>query len=241
MSGSVFVGRGTRELAAVNGDPQVSQSHSLLSDINHALEEAGLTLPDVDFFACASGPGSFTGLRIGIATLKGLAATLNRPCAGIPTLRAVAHATGPSPATVALLPAGRGELFAQMFSVLPDESVTEMDAASHVSPKRLMDKYGSLKDLIWAGPGAHQQREFLQGYARELGIPFADSSSDSSDSAGLQRRSNIWRLAPPEANLARHTAALALQLFERGEVQSADTVQAIYVRPSDAELNELCR
>jgi tRNA threonylcarbamoyladenosine biosynthesis protein TsaB len=240
MSGSVFVGRGTTQLAAINGDPDVSQSHSLLSDINTALEEAKLTLPDVDLFVCTSGPGSFTGLRIGIATLKALAATLDRPCVGIPTLEAVAHAAGVSAATVALLPAGRGELFAQLFSVSENQSVTAIDAAAHLSPTRLLEKYCARKDLLWAGPGAHQHRELLEGFAKQLGIDFPGGSIDSSDDTGRQR-GNIWRLAPKETNLARHAAALGLLEFERGEVQSAHTVQAIYVRPSDAELNQQCR
>lgn len=239
MGGSVFVGRGKSQLATRNGDPQVSQSNSLLIDIDTILEEAGLSLQDVDLLACASGPGSFTGLRIGIATLKALAATLDRPCAGIPTLKAVAHAAGPSTATVALLPAGRGELFAQMFSVSDDETVTEIDSAAHLSPQRLVEKYAAFKDLTWAGPGAHQQREFLADYAQQLAIAFGEDATDLPDSR--QQRGNVWRLAAKETNLARHVAALALQLFERGEVQSAHSVQAIYVRPSDAELKEQCR
>lgn len=243
MGGSVFVGRGPAELVAINGDPQVSQSSSLLSDINTALEDAGLTLQDVDLFACTSGPGSFTGLRIGIATLKALAATLNRPCIGIPTLHCVAHSAGVATgtaATVALLPAGRGELFAQMFSVSEDQTVTEIDSPAHLSPKRLVEKYGSTMDLIWAGPGAHQQREFLEDFAKQRGSALVDESIDSSDRPG-DSRGNIWRLAAREPNLARHAAAMALRLFNRGKVQSAETIHAIYVRPSDAELNEQCR
>src|SRR5580765_4545993 len=90
MGGSVWLGYGTVKLATRIGDPNVSQSASLLKDINDSLDEAGVKLAEVDLFACASGPGSFTGLRIGIATLKALAASLSRPCVGIPTLQAVA-------------------------------------------------------------------------------------------------------------------------------------------------------
>ena len=240
MGGSVFVGRGKLQLAARNGDPEVSQSNSLLSDINTSLEEAGLLIQDVDLLACASGPGSFTGLRIGIATLKALAATLDRRCAGIPTLEAVAHGAGLSPATVALLPAGRGEVFAQMFSVSDDETVTELDSAAHLSPQRLVEKYPAFTGLTWAGAGAHQQREFLRGHAQQLGIPFVEETPELPRHIQKQS-SNVWRLTAKEANLAQHVAALALQLFESGEIQSPHSVRAIYVRPSDAELKEQCR
>jgi tRNA threonylcarbamoyl adenosine modification protein YeaZ len=240
IGGSVFVGRGMLQLASRTGDPLVSHSTSLLRDINDSLEEAGLSLRDVDIFACASGPGSFTGLRIGIATLKALSSTLERPAAGIPTLKAVAHAAGPSKTTVALLPAGRGELFAQMFSVSNDRTVTELDSAAHLSPQRLMNKYETFRELIWAGPGAHQQRDFLAQYATRIGIAFREHTLDIASDPS-QTVTNTWRLAARESNLAAHVAALALQLFERGEVQSAQSIQAIYVRPSDAELSQQCR
>jgi tRNA threonylcarbamoyladenosine biosynthesis protein TsaB len=269
LGGSVFLGRGDVKLATRVGDPKVSHSNSLLNDIDGALEEAGLSLQDIEVLACASGPGSFTGLRIGIATLKALAATLGLPCIGISTLSAVAHAAGPSRVTVALLPAGRGELFSQMFSVSEDGRVTELDAAAHVSPQRLIEKYGQLEDVTWAGIGAHAQVDFLKGQAHERGIAFhemtnpvlngsheslgprasrplaglpGDQSQDNSSPslrAGLPR-SQGWKLAPEIDNLASHVAALALQLFESGAAQSAHSLTAIYVRPSDAELKEPC-
>ena len=172
MGGSVWLGYGTVELATRIGDPNVSQSATLLKDISDCLDEAGAKLAEVDLFACASGPGSFTGLRIGIATLKALAASFSRPCVGIPTLQAVAHAGGTSAATVALLPAGRGEVFAQMFSVSEDGMVVELDSAAHLSPPGLLAKYAGLKNLKWAGNGAHSQRSLLAKYAHEQGIYF---------------------------------------------------------------------
>ena len=220
MGGSVWLGKGTTELASVVGDPSVSQSTSLLNDINSSLQRAHVKLEDVELFACASGPGSFTGLRIGIATLKALAASLERPCFGISTLYAVARAAGPSAATVALLPAGRGEVFAQKFSVSNDLHVTALDAPGHLTPQKLIERYEPFSQLIWAGSGAEAQREIIQSHAQTDGCS--------------------WSFAAPEANLARHVASLALELFEAGEIQSPHSLRAIYVRPSDAELNQKC-
>lgn len=240
LGGSVWLGRGQLQLAARNGDPLVSQSNSLLSDINNCLEEAGLALKDVDLFACASGPGSFTGLRIGIATLKALAATLDRPCVGIPTLQAVAHAAGPSRATVSLLPAGRGEVFAQMFSVsnLAGEDVVKaIDTAAHLSPQKLIERYGTLADLRWAGSGAHLQREAIETGAAARGSGFKESGNENPRTTEPRG----WELAAKETNLAKHVAAMALQAFQTGRIQSPYSLNAIYVRPSDAELKEQCR
>jgi tRNA threonylcarbamoyl adenosine modification protein YeaZ len=237
MGGSVWLGYGAVELATRIGDPKVSQSATLLRDISDSLAEAGAKLAELDLLACASGPGSFTGLRIGIATLKALAASLGRPCVGIPTLQAVAHAAGSSRATMALLPAGRGEVFAQMFSVSDDGIVTELDSAAHLSPPALLARYGDLKNLRWAGNGAHAQRALLETFAREHGIYFYEALLEEK---GTEHGAGTWELAASEPNLAKHVAALALQLFQSGAIQSLQSLKAIYVRPSDAELNQKC-
>ncbi|HEV7798242.1 MAG TPA: tRNA (adenosine(37)-N6)-threonylcarbamoyltransferase complex dimerization subunit type 1 TsaB [Pyrinomonadaceae bacterium] len=238
--GGVFLGQRNERLAARNGNPEVSQSASLLSDINDCLVEARLSLDDVDLFACASGPGSFTGLRIGIATLKALAASLQKPCVGIPTLQAVAHVAGPSRATVALLPAGRGEVFAQMFSMSADGSVVALDTPGHLSPQKMVERYARFRNLTWAGSGAHSQRDFLKLYAQQNEIVFAEHSREE-NAGSMKPGGSVWKLAPLESNLAKHVATLALQLFETDQLQSPHSLSAIYVRPSDAELNLQCR
>jgi tRNA threonylcarbamoyladenosine biosynthesis protein TsaB len=207
------VTRGAEVIGSLEGDPAVSHSNTLLADVDKLLARTGVSLPDVDLFAVAAGPGSFTGLRIGIATIKALAATLNRPCAAVPTLQAVALAGGASKTTVALLPAGRGEVFAQSYSVSAD-AVTGLDEPAHISPQKMIDKYGSLETALWCGEGAIAQRELIE-----------------SSAAGRQ-----WQIAPRTDNLARYVAALALTNFQRDELIAPDALQAIYVRPSDAEL-----
>ncbi len=192
--------------------------------------EAEVSLSDVDLLAVALGPGSFTGLRIGLATVKALAATLHIACVGIPTLHAVAHAAGPAAATVAVLPAGRGEVFLQLLSVSTNGDVTPLDEPAHLSPHKLIEKYGSLKTLKWSGPGAHMYRDLLESYAREKGIEF------SGDDLLRPTQHQGWILAPEQKNLSKHVAALAFQQFERGEVVDPHSLSAIYVRLSDAEL-----
>ena len=149
-------------IGGFNGDPGISHSNTLLADIDKLLSETNTGLAQVDLFAVAAGPGSFTGLRIGIATVKALAATLDRPCAAIPTLHAVALSGGLSEVTVALLPAGRGEVFAQLFAVSGDGVVTALDDAAHLAPAKMIEKYGSLEDVLWCGAGASAQRELIE-------------------------------------------------------------------------------
>jgi tRNA threonylcarbamoyladenosine biosynthesis protein TsaB len=232
--GSVCLVRGTDLLCAGKGDSKVSHSNSILAAINDCLNDARLKLADVELFACTLGPGSFTGLRIGIATLKALAATLERPCVGVPTLNAIALSAGISKATVALLPAGRGEVFAQMFSVSDDE-VIDLDKAAHLSPQRLMERYGGFPSLVWAGPGAHLHWALLQDYTEQNAISFGKPVRESF--AAQQ----TWSLAPEGENLAQYTATLALRRFSANQLETAESLRAIYVRPSDAEINQLCQ
>lgn len=214
LAGSMAIARGAEVVRSCNGDPAVSHSNTLLADLDALLRESEIELSEIDLFAVAVGPGSFTGLRIGIATVKALAATLDRPCAAIPTLQAVALAGGVTENLVALLPAGRGEVFAQLFSVTTDGAVTPLDEPSHIAPKKLFDKYGSLENVLWCGEGALAQRELIENSA-----------------AGKN-----WRIAPQTRNLAQHVAALALRKSRQDQLVAPDALQAIYVRPSDAEL-----
>jgi tRNA threonylcarbamoyladenosine biosynthesis protein TsaB len=214
LTGSVAVSRGATVLGVISGDAGVSHSNTLLSDIDKLLAQAHIGLPEIDLFAVATGPGSFTGLRIGIATTKALAATLDRPCSGIPTLEAVALSGGVSSATVALLPAGRGEVFAQLFSVSNELEVQALDEAAHIPPHKLLDRYGHVESLLWCGEGAIAQRQLIE----EAG------------------KTKDWRIATQNTSLAEHVASLALEKFKRSQFEDPSALRAIYVRPADAQL-----
>ena len=214
LAGSIAITRGAQVIGGLNGNPEVSHSNTLLADLDGLLNRTGVKLADIDLFAVAAGPGSFTGLRIGIATVKALAATLGRSCAAIPTLQSVALSGGVSNTTVALLPAGRGEVFAQSFAVSTGGAVVAQDDAAHIAPRKMIEKYGSFERVLWCGEGAIAQRELIESAA-----------------GGKE-----WRIAPLPENLAQHVATLALRSFSEDQLVAPDALQAIYVRPSDAEL-----
>ena len=79
-------------LVAMNTvDGRLTHSEILLPMIERMLADSALKIDDVDMFACATGPGSFTGVRIGAATIKGLAFGSGKPCVGVSTLEALAY------------------------------------------------------------------------------------------------------------------------------------------------------
>ena len=218
LSGSVAISRGDKILDVISGDPQISHSNTLLDDVDKLLSQTQIDLPEIDLFAVATGPGSFTGLRIGLATIKALAATLERPATGIPTLEAVALSGGDSKATVALLPAGRGEVFTQLFSVTGAHAVEARDEPAHIPPTRLLERYGDFESVTWCGPGAIVHRELIEGAAKN------------------HRGGRDWRIAPETTSLAAQVARLALQRFKQNQFGDAYALRAIYVRPADAQL-----
>ena len=69
----------------------LTHSQTIMPMIDELLKKVSLSIRDIDLFACSEGPGSFTGLRIGIGTVKGLAYGLGKPVCGVSTLEALAH------------------------------------------------------------------------------------------------------------------------------------------------------
>lgn len=177
---------------------------SLLSEVERVAGAAG-GWPAVDLIAVGLGPGSFTGLRIGIATARGLAAALGLPAAGVCTLDALARGMGEGERLV-VQDARRGELFAALYDA---------------SGSRLWDPFVSRPDQLWervaalaeppraAGSGAVRFRDDLARY----GVRIADDADP------------VHRVA------ARHICALAAA----GGAVEAGSLEPIYLKPPDAE------
>ncbi|MEJ7577880.1 MAG: tRNA (adenosine(37)-N6)-threonylcarbamoyltransferase complex dimerization subunit type 1 TsaB [Pyrinomonadaceae bacterium] len=239
-AGSLAILDGERVLWQGTGDNRVSHSAALLLEVNEGIKRAGIRLSDVSVFAVATGPGSFTGLRTGLATVMGLAWTLERQVVGVPTLHAVACAEANfGEAIIALLAAGRGELFAQTLELTSEGEINELDAPTHVSPQKLLEsERAGRSTLKWAGDGARGHVEEIRARAARDEITLVDEREGC---AASPNRSG-WTLAKASVDvLAVHVAMLGLRAFRRGEVLAASELRANYVRPSDAELKEQCR
>ena len=89
--GSVAVTDDDRILALLAGDESRTHGERLPGEIARALDQAGIARERIDLLAVATGPGAFTGLRIGLAAMQGLAMTLNKPVIGVSALDALAE------------------------------------------------------------------------------------------------------------------------------------------------------
>ena len=228
-AGSVSLARGREVLSAVLGDGASSHSTDLIDNIECVLRDGNAKLIDIDLYAVTVGPGSFTGLRIGLATVKAFAVCFQKPCAAVSTLAAIAHAAGASERTVSILPAGRGEVYAQAFSV-HGEIVQALDGASHIKPSELVERYGKISTIRWAGEGARQHIEtFRQSAVENLLAPGKGEPAGAYDG---------WSIAAQPEHLANSVAALALFDYLEGKATDAWKLRASYVRASDAEIHE---
>ena len=124
--GSVALADADEVVGEVRLGRQETHSRTLLPAIELLLGSLGLAPLDVDAWAVASGPGSFTGLRVGISTIQGLALASGRPCLGVSALDALAaRVAGSASCLAALMDAFRGELYARLY----DSAARPLEAA----------------------------------------------------------------------------------------------------------------
>jgi tRNA threonylcarbamoyl adenosine modification protein YeaZ len=104
--GSISLQRGDRQIAEWAGDSKIARAENLLPNIDKLLSRSGLRAGEIDLVAVSAGPGSYTGIRIGIATALGLRRALNVRCVGMSALDALAYGFVRQ-STLVALPVGR--------------------------------------------------------------------------------------------------------------------------------------
>jgi tRNA threonylcarbamoyladenosine biosynthesis protein TsaB len=204
-------------LAANVGDASVTHGERLPGDLVRLLGAHALHMADVDLFAVAAGPGSFTGLRLGIATMQGLALANGKPLAGISALDATDHAVGPAVrasdphdcGVAVWMDAQRGQVFSARY-----RGGEAVEAAHVDKPAEILARWERerVRPDAFAGDGALVYRALIVG---------ADPDA------------RIVELVPP---LAPSIAALAESRVRQHGASPPDAIRPIYVRRSDAEL-----
>jgi tRNA threonylcarbamoyl adenosine modification protein YeaZ len=114
--GSISLFCNGEELAQWTGTDEVSRAEELLPSIDRVIRDNSLTPSEISKIIVSTGPGSFTGIRVGIATVLGLRASLGVRCVGITALEALAESIGPQASVIAAVPMGRETICFQKFS-----------------------------------------------------------------------------------------------------------------------------
>jgi tRNA threonylcarbamoyladenosine biosynthesis protein TsaB len=193
----------------LNVESEETHSGRLLPGIDMLLRSCGCTIKEVDAFAVVCGPGSFTGVRIGLTTIKGLAESLAKPTIPVTAFEAWVEKVAEQGILVPVIDARRGEVYGAVFSrngeatqlVLPGkvEKVPELLAAiTHPQACFVGGGAAIYKDLIVARPG--------------------------------------WRVLAGDLFLGRAVSRIASRRAEASTFLTAAELQAYYLRRPDAEL-----
>jgi tRNA threonylcarbamoyladenosine biosynthesis protein TsaB len=186
-------------------------SSHLLPSIESLTANLGVDIKDIGLFAVAAGPGSFTGVRIGLSSVMGLAAPDQKPVAGISTLRAMAWAHRGQDILVApLISTARGLLYAGLYGA-GDERMQPVRKDRIETPRRFLDALPAGK-VLFCGSGSDQYQDLIR------------------DALGGRA---LFRQAGPY--LAAAVAFLGLQDQRSGLDLSLEKLTPNYLRPSDAE------
>jgi tRNA threonylcarbamoyladenosine biosynthesis protein TsaB len=219
--GSVALARDGGSLAIYAGDAAVTHGVRLPGDLVRLLDAHGLRIADVELFAVAAGPGSFTGMRIGIATMQGLALANGKPLVGISALDAI-HEAVSSQRSVSSAPADlrpvreiavwmdaqRGQVFSALYK---DGALLEPALADKPADILARWAHRKIRPALFAGDGALFYQSVIRDADPEVGI-----------------------IEPPP--LAPSIAALGEAALRARGASTPDEIRPIYVRRSDAEL-----
>ena len=202
-----------RLLACGYQDTGLTHSRTLMPIVESILKNTELTMADMD--AVAAGPGSFTGIRIGVAAAKGLAFAADKPAVGVSTLEAMARNVAHVPGLViCAMDARRQQIYNALFEADAEGQLTRLTPDRAIALAELADELREdSRPKLVVGDGARLCRDFLE----EAGI--------------------ACRLAP--AHLLLQNAAsvgfAAEQAVREGRLGSAQDLQPVYLRPVQAK------
>ena len=201
-------------------DNGLTQSELLLPMAENLLDSLKISFDDIDIFATSVGPGSFTGVRIGVSLVKGLAFGKNKPCVGVSTLEALAENLSPlCGVIVPCMDARRGQVYSATF-------ICDGKEMKRLTPDRAI----ALKDLAAELKG-YNQPIYLSGDGYEI-------------ARKILRSEGVTLCDTPELLILENAvsvAKVALKKYESGESESDIELSPIYLRMPQAERERLER
>jgi tRNA threonylcarbamoyladenosine biosynthesis protein TsaB len=191
-----------------------THSKHLMDMIKEALRMSGLNFYDLDGFAVTRGPGSFTGLRIGISTIKGLAAASEKPIVGVSSLEALALQVSYSRDLICpILDARKGEVYFSRYRFISGHLKKQIKERV-ATPDKAVDDLN--ESCLFVGNGALLYKEMI-----------------------LESMGEFASFAPMTQNTIRAStiAYLSMAKFENNDTDDIEKILPYYIRKSDAELN----
>lgn len=217
---SVAIAEDEKLLASSTLDNGHTHSETLLPMTEHLMALCGMSASDIDLFAVTTGPGSFTGVRIGVSLLKGLAFGQNKPCVGVSTLEALAYnMEGCVGVLCPVMDARRSQLYNALF-------YSDGKQITRLTPDRLIPA----EELLTVLEQYAEDCEMI--YVNGEGVPVL-----------AQANEGALPLVEPALSARRQSAVsvakLALANYRAGQTCSDSELLPTYLRPSQAERERL--
>lgn len=214
--GSIALLENNHIISEASLENKANHSDGLLRAVDCVLSQAQISLEDVGGFAITTGPGSFTGLRVGVSLIKGFVLAREIPFKGIDTLDAVSACVPPTPHPICpLLDARKKEVYCAFFQYQGD-SQKRLTKDKAITPEELCNSIS--EPTIFIGNGLETYGEFLH---HELGALFIDGSKTKNHT------------------VAASAAILAEPFLSQNPCLDLDELKIKYVRKPEAEINLL--
>jgi len=192
----------------------VTHSERLLGAIEFVLKEARCNIEDIDGWAISLGPGSFTGLRIGVSTVKGLAFATGKPVAGVSILDVLASQIAPTSYLICpILDARKKEVYTAFYRYEEGRFLKRLSDYQAIRPEDLVEKIK--EQTIFLGDGVKTYGDLLLNFLPSLAI---------------------LPPAPLHVSHGSMVAKLGSELLQKGESLNPSTFTPLYVRSSEAEM-----
>jgi tRNA threonylcarbamoyladenosine biosynthesis protein TsaB len=160
--GSVCVVDGEEILGEIRVASSIQYSERLFRSVEFLFGFLPFSVSDIDLFVAARGPGSFTGLRVGLAAMGAFSWAFRKPGAGITTLEALAWKTGIHDASLAaMMDARRGEIYGAVYHRAADDTLVEEQAPVVLKPAEWFASLPS-RSLVFCGDGALRYRSVIE-------------------------------------------------------------------------------
>jgi tRNA threonylcarbamoyladenosine biosynthesis protein TsaB len=206
--GGVALSRDREVIGLVMAKLPLRYSETILDMVDFLLKQHGLQLSEIDCYSVATGPGSFTGVRIGLTTVKSFCQALDKPVVGISNLEALAYRFGQGHSRVApMMDAGRQQIYGALFKI-EGYSVHPEQEAQVLDPEKWLEGLPQEKCVL-VGEGGWLHREAILKIKPGAQVLETDNRV-------------VDQLCP-----------LAFQRFQRGDTCTAHQLTANYVRPPD--------
>jgi tRNA threonylcarbamoyladenosine biosynthesis protein TsaB len=212
-SGSVALLEDTKLLAEINTESSTTHSSRLLRSVDDLLKRNSLTIRDIDGFAVAAGPGSFTGIRIGLSTIKAFAFASRMQVAPVSSLAALAMKLQETQGRLfcPLIDAKKGEVFGALFELQGRNLKTVVKEGAY-GPDDLLAQLPAHRVVHFIGTGVRAYKDKILAYLK--------------DKARLSSRSLFIGF---EVGLIGH------EILRKGKGVSAEALEPLYYRKSQAE------